>query len=78
MEQKDLFPYRGYQIMVMSFPYSGEWKFKVIISRPDGQFSRDFLSPHAFKNEKEALESCLEYGKRIINEEVPGCSIGNI
>ncbi len=78
MEQKDQIPFKGYQIMVMSFPHSGGWKFKTIIYRPDGQFSKDFLSPHAFNDEKEALEECLEYGKRVIDGEVPGYSISDI
>lgn len=69
MEQKDRFSYKGFEIMIMSFPCSGAWEFKVIIFSADGGFSRDFLSPHAFENEQEALEACLEYGKRIIDED---------
>ena len=66
--------------MVMSFQSirSGEWEFKVIIWGKEGKFSRDFLGPQAFKTEEEALQGCLEYGKRIIDGMVPGCSVDDI
>jgi len=77
MEQKDLVSYKGYQIMVMSFRLIrlGEWGFKVIIFRKG---SRDFLSSHTFKTEEEALQGCLEYGKRIVDGEVPSCSVDDL
>ena len=80
MEQKGQVSYKGYQIMVMSFQLirSGEWEFKVIIFGKDGNFSKDFLGPHTFKSEEEALQGCLEYGKRIVDGEVPGCSVKDI
>ncbi len=80
MQQKDVVPYKGYQIRIMSFQLilSGKWEFKVIISRQGGIFSRDFLSPHTFKTEEEALQGCLEYGKGIVDGKIPGCSIDYI
>ena len=79
MEQKEQVSYKGYQIMVMSFQLSsGEWEFKAIIFGKEGNFSRDLLSPHTFKTEQEALDGCLEYGKQIVDGEVPGCSVDDI
>jgi len=78
MKQKDLVSYKGYQIMAMSFQLirSAEWEFKVIIFGKDG--TTDFLSPHTFKTEEEALQGCVDYGKRIVDGEVPGCSVDDI
>lgn len=80
MEQKDQVSYKGYQIMAVSFQLirSAEWEFKGIIFGKDGNFSKDFLSPHTFKTAEEALQGCLEYGKRIVDGEVPGCSVDDI
>ena len=58
--------------------YLERWGFKVEIFRLEGKVSKSFLASLKFGTKQEAIENCLEYGKQIIDGQVPGCSVGDL
>ena len=58
--------------------YLERWGFKVEIIRLEGKVSKSFLASLKFGTKQEAIENCFEYGKQIIDGQVPSCSVGDL
>jgi hypothetical protein len=74
--------YKGFQIGAHPFRfqigYLEKWGFKVEIFRLEGKVSKRFLVSLKFGRKQEAIENCFEYGKQIIDGQVPSCSVGDL
>jgi hypothetical protein len=74
--------YKGFQIVAHPFRfqigYLERWGFKVEIIRLEGKVSKNFVASLKFGRKQEAIENCFEYGKQIIDGQVPGCSVGDL
>ncbi len=62
----------------MQLAESGEWTIEVNIMRKNGETVKRFLSKNTFKTEKEAVYHSTEFGKLIIDEKIPDCSVSDI
>lgn len=73
--------YKGY--VITADPYqaeeSGKWTFHVRIARfSRGIKSKDFFSEETYETEEEALNGCLDFGKKVIDGDVLGCSVKDL
>ena len=54
-----------------------EWTIEILIMKHTGDSvaMRDFSTSNSFPTEEEAIQQCFEFGKKIIDGEVAGCSV---
>ena len=71
--------YKGYRIDAVPYKLadSGEWTIDINISRDTGNEVniRHFSAGNRFKAEKEAINHCLNFGKKIIDGEYDHCTV---
>ncbi len=56
---------------------SKEWTIKILIVKHTGDavVMRDFSASNSFPTKEEAVAACFDFGSRIIDGEVEGCSV---
>jgi hypothetical protein len=59
---------------------SGEWTLEIQIGRDDGrdQRVRPFTARNTFKTRDAAIAEGIRFGQRIIDGDVPGCSVADL
>jgi uncharacterized protein DUF6566 len=71
--------YQGYVIRLMSNqrPDTGEWTRNIQIWRDRGGELRaiPFIAGGTFRTRDEAVAGCIQFGRSIIDGDVPGCSV---
>ena len=57
---------------------TGQWELNVFISwsTEDDEDSRHFVKTDRYATEEEATAQCIIYGQQIIDNNVPGSSVG--
>lgn len=72
------FAYRGYTITPRTFQIrgSGRWTLDLLIGR-NGQL-RTFCGPATYTTEAVAESACADFGCRIIDGAVRGCSVTDL
>ena len=69
--------YSGFIITARPLPLgSGEWNTEVRLMRESTV--KSFYTSDTWKSEEEAVNYCLEFGKRLIDGEVPGYDAGDL
>ncbi len=69
--------YRGFTITARPLPLgSGEWNTEVRLMR--GDTVKPYYAKNTWKSEEEAVKYCLEFGRRIIDGEVPEFNAGDL
>jgi hypothetical protein len=78
----DTITYKGYEIQAVPYRLaeSGDWAMKIIIlhHRGDAVTTRDFYAHNRFKTENDAIQHCFDFGKKIIDGQIPNCSINDL
>jgi len=76
---RDYAPYKGYRIepTPKQLRDSGEWTLEVQIARDRGRELnvRMYNARNTFKTQEEAVAQGVRFGQRIIDGEVPGCTV---
>ena len=77
MEQYKSFTIRGAPEQLAE---SGRWTTKVFIDHWEGgeMTGVSFNVPETWPSREEAMRSCLEHGRRIIDAKVEGVSVGEV
>ncbi len=73
--------YKGFTIKAAPFKlHDGNWNtyFWITVHTDDGPKSRNFNTGDTFPTEEEAVESCLQFGRDIIDGKVEGCSVEDL
>jgi hypothetical protein len=67
--------YKGFAITARTFQIrgSGRWTLDLLIGRYGSL--RAFTGPRTFPTEESAITGCCEFGRRIIDGRVRGCSV---
>jgi len=70
--------YKGFTITPRTFQIrgSGRWTLDLLIRRQSG--ARAFSGPTTYPTEEAAVVGCCEYGRRIIDGDVRGCSVDDL
>ncbi len=70
--------YKGFTITARTFQIrgSGRWTLDLLIRGP--MAVRSFSGPTTYATEEEAIAGCCEFGRRIIDGQVEGCSIDDL
>lgn len=55
---------------------SGRWTLDLVISRR--ATARTFSAPTTFPTEKAAIDGCYRFGRKIIDGQVPSCSVADL
>jgi hypothetical protein len=70
--------YKGHVIQARPFQLadSGRWSLDITIERDTGDevIVRPFSASNEFENRDEAVRHCINFGRQIIDGEVPGCA----
>lgn len=78
----DTISYKGYQIHAApcQLADSGQWTIDIHISVERGGETkwRKFSAGNTFVTKDEATRHCFNYGKRIIEGEVPECTVSDL
>ena len=71
--------YKGYGIRVRSrrLRDTDKWNTEIVIEREvtDKRFRKEFVASNQWDDEKAAIAGCIQFGQRIIDGEVEGCSV---
>ncbi|SRR6266699_1955653 len=73
--------YKGYEIHAVPLPVaSGAWDttLYIRIGRKGGWRDKKFTGAATFKTEEEAIQYCLETGKKIIDGAIEHCSVADL
>lgn len=78
----DTISYKGYQIHASPYQLadSGRWKIDihVAVERGSETIWRKFSTGNTFETRQEAIEHCLNFGKQIIDGQVPECTVSDL
>ncbi len=71
--------YKGYGIRVRSSRLrdTDKWNTEIVIEREvaDKRFRKKFVASNQWDDEKAAIAGCIQFGRRIIDGEVEGCTV---
>ena len=74
--------YKGFEVESDSYRLAetGRWTLNIHVSKPfPGQLiSRNFGAGTTYAERAEAAAHCIDFGKRIIDGEVPGASVADL
>ena len=74
--------YDGYEIIPASYQLAddGKWAVQVYIAKEVGSERRErqFSAGNTFDKKARAERHCLDFGRKIIDGEIPGCSVDNL
>ncbi len=74
--------YKGYKIMPapLHLTESDEWSIDLYIGKDKGDHwvERKFSASNIFKSKEEAIEHCLNFGKRIIDGNSKNCTVADL
>jgi hypothetical protein len=69
--------YKEFRVMAKPLQLvGGEWNTQVHLMR--GNAVKAFYASNTWKTEADAVRGCLEFGRRIIDEEIPGIGPGDL
>jgi hypothetical protein len=70
--------YRGFTITARTFQIrgSGRWTLDLVIRHRRGL--RAFSGTTTYATEEAAVKGCCDYGRRIIDGQVPDCSVDDL
>jgi hypothetical protein len=75
-------PYKGYLIEATPDQLADlmKWTLHLYIFRHSGGGvrSKDFSARNIFDTEEEAAAACVDFGKRIIDGEIEGCTVDDL
>lgn len=78
----DVIAYKEFEIKASPYQLveSGNWSLKIYIThhKADETLEKSFSAAATFKTRDEAIPHCHNFGKRIIDGEVPGCTIADL
>jgi hypothetical protein len=76
------FPYKGFWIhpTPLQLRDTGEWPMELVIEKQTntGVVERRFSAGNTFKTEEEAIQHCINFGKRIIDGESENCTVADL
>lgn len=74
--------YKGYIIEAAPYQLSNsmEWTIGIYIRRDTGDkiTSRNFSAANTFKTKEEAIQHCIDFGKRVIDGEIENCTVSDL
>jgi hypothetical protein len=70
--------YKGFAVTVRTFQLrgSGRWTLDLLIGRHGGL--RAFSGPATYSTEEAAIVGCWRFAQRIIDGQVPDCSVDDL
>jgi hypothetical protein len=80
-DQMETTNYEGYEIVAKPNQLTnGTWSLNIVIveHRGDQTNTKPFSASNTFQSQEEAIQQCLEFGKRIIDGDVKGCSLEKV
>lgn len=74
--------YQGYVIEAAPYQLADSGRFDVNIhiwkDHGDHIGEKTFSAGNTFETEEEAIQACIEFGRRIIGGEIEGCSVADV
>lgn len=70
--------YEGYEVGAKPTHLTdGTWQLSIMIIKHGGSetATKSFSARNTFPSRDEAIQQCFEFGKRIIDEDVMGCTV---
>lgn len=75
-------PYKGYVIEATPYQLSDSmvWTINIYIrfDMEEQITFRNFSAANTFKTKDEAIQHCIDFGRRIIDGEIPNCSVSDL
>lgn len=82
VSQMKAVPYKGYVIEATPYQLSDsmEWTINIYIRRDTGEqiTFRNFSATNTFKTKDEAIQHCIDFGRRIIDGEISNCTVSDL
>jgi len=74
--------YKGYKIQAAPYQLaeSKEWTINIYIFIDKGSeiVERNYSAGNTFQTEEEAITHCLDFGRQIIDGQIPGCYVNDL
>ena len=73
--------YKGYEICPIPLPIaSRQWDttIYIMVRREDGSKGKKFTGQQTFTRREESIQSCIDWGKQIIDGKVPYYSVADL
>ncbi|TKB63528.1 MAG: hypothetical protein E8D48_04480 [Nitrospira sp.] len=78
----DTIQYKGFEIQAAPYQLddSGEWQVNLHIfrHREHESRSRKFSAGSSYKTREEAMANCFQFGKQIIDGQLPTCTVADM